>query len=123
MELPKRIVVLSHRTLPFEDLDENSRLVVSVRRERLSLLRGKMVLRSMSFVVASPTVSKSIDKGVTSKNSRFCTCDDPSPMRMAACIGFHEDVLWLRIIGVVRVEVLLPVLLRLLLLLWLHLLQ
>ena len=35
--------------------------------------------------MASPTVSKSIDKGVTSKNSRFCTCDDPSPMRMAAC--------------------------------------
>ena len=41
MELPKRIVVPSHRTLPFEDLDENTRLVVSVRRERLSLLRGK----------------------------------------------------------------------------------
>ena len=41
MEIPKRIVVLSHRTLPSEDLDENTRLVVSVRRERLSLLRGK----------------------------------------------------------------------------------
>ena len=25
------IVILSHRTLPFEDLDENTRLVVSVR--------------------------------------------------------------------------------------------
>ena len=40
-ELPKRIVVLSRHTLPFEDLDENTRLVVSVRRECLSLLRGK----------------------------------------------------------------------------------
>ena len=39
IELPKRIVVPCHRTLPFEDLDENTRLVVSVRRERLSLLR------------------------------------------------------------------------------------
>ena len=37
MELPKQIVVLGHRTLPLEDLDENTRLVVSVRRERLSL--------------------------------------------------------------------------------------
>ena len=43
IELPKRIVVLSHHTLPFEDLDENTRLIVSVRRERLSLLHEKRV--------------------------------------------------------------------------------
>ena len=53
MELLKRIVVLSRHTLPFEDLDENTRLVDSVRRECLSLLRGKVVLRSMSFVMTS----------------------------------------------------------------------
>ena len=41
MELTKRIVVLSHSTLPFEGLDKNTRPVVSVYRERLSLLRGK----------------------------------------------------------------------------------
>ena len=41
MELPKQIVVLSHRTLPFEGLDENTWLVVNVHRERLSLLRGQ----------------------------------------------------------------------------------
>ena len=46
---------------------------------------GKVVLRSMSFVMASPAVIKPIDKGVTSKSSKFCTCEDPSPMRMAAC--------------------------------------
>ena len=44
MELPKPIVVLSHSTLPFEDLDENTRLVVSVHHERLSLLRGKGIV-------------------------------------------------------------------------------
>ena len=41
MELPKRIAVLSRHTLPFEDLDENTQLVASVRRECLSLHRGK----------------------------------------------------------------------------------
>ena len=41
MELPKRILVPSHRAHPHEDLDKNTRLVVSVHRERLSLLRGK----------------------------------------------------------------------------------
>ena len=39
----------------------------------------------MSFVIASPAVSKPIDKRVTSKSSRCRTCEDPSPMRMAAC--------------------------------------
>ena len=82
MDLPKRLVVLRHRTLSFEDLDENTRLVVSVRRERrLSLLRGTsgVVFDELRRCITS------IDKGVTSNNSRFCTCDDPSPMRMAAC--------------------------------------
>ena len=41
MELPKQIIILGHRMLPSEDLDENTRLLVSVRRERLSPLRGK----------------------------------------------------------------------------------
>ena len=41
IELAKQIVILSHRTLPLEDLDENTLLIVSVRRERLSFLRGK----------------------------------------------------------------------------------
>ena len=40
MELPKHIVVLDHRTLPLKDLNENTKLVACVRRERLSLLRG-----------------------------------------------------------------------------------
>ena len=40
MELPKQIVVPSHRTLSLEDLNENTWLVVSVRCERLSFLRG-----------------------------------------------------------------------------------
>ena len=85
MELPKRIVVLGSSHAPLEDLDENTWLVVSVRHERLSLFVGKVVLRSMSFVIASPAVSKPIDKRVTSKSSRCRTCEDPSPMRMAAC--------------------------------------
>ena len=38
---PKGIVVLSHRMVPFEGLDENTRLVVSVQRERPTLLREK----------------------------------------------------------------------------------
>ena len=41
MELPKRIVVLSHRTLHFENLDKNTRLTVNVRHERLSLPHEK----------------------------------------------------------------------------------
>ena len=41
MELPKQIIVLGHRMLSFEDLDENTRLAVIVRRGRQSLLRGK----------------------------------------------------------------------------------
>ena len=40
MELPKRIVVLSYRTVPFEGLDESTRLVDNVHRERLSLPDG-----------------------------------------------------------------------------------
>ena len=84
MELPKPIVVLNHATLPFEDLDANTRLVVNVLGKCLSLIVGKVVLRSMSFVMTS-AVFKPIDKGVISKNSRFCTCEDLSPMRMAAC--------------------------------------
>ena len=41
MELPKQIVVLSHPTLPFEDLDKSTRLVDNVHRKRQSLLRRK----------------------------------------------------------------------------------
>eukprot|EP00427_Karlodinium_veneficum_P021305 CAMPEP_0169098666 /NCGR_PEP_ID=MMETSP1015-20121227/20161_1 /TAXON_ID=342587 /ORGANISM="Karlodinium micrum, Strain CCMP2283" /LENGTH=59 /DNA_ID=CAMNT_0009159527 /DNA_START=253 /DNA_END=432 /DNA_ORIENTATION=- len=32
-----------------------------------------------------PAVSKPIDKGVTSNNKRSCTCEEPSPVRIAAC--------------------------------------
>ena len=40
MKLPKQIVVLGHRTLSLEDLNESTKLVACVRREFLSLLRG-----------------------------------------------------------------------------------
>ena len=43
------------------------------------------MLRSMSFVMIPPAVSKPIDKGVTSNSSKSCTCEDPSPVRIAAC--------------------------------------
>ena len=87
MELPKRIVVLSRRTLPFEGLDENTRLVVSVHRERLSLLRGKVALRSMNFVMTS-AVSKSIDKEVTSNTSHTAPGSSPaSPLPLTGCLA------------------------------------
>ena len=46
---------------------------------------GMVVFRSMSFVITPPAVSRPMDSGVTSSRSRSCTCDDPSPVRIAAC--------------------------------------
>ena len=40
MELAKEVVVLGHGTLPFEDLDQHTRLVVRVGGESLGLLGG-----------------------------------------------------------------------------------
>ena len=37
-------------------------------------------------------VSKTIGKGVTSKSSKSCTCEeDPSPIRMAACTASQKS--------------------------------
>ena len=41
----------------------------------------------MSFVMTPPAVSKPIDKEVTSKSSKSCTCEDPSPVRMATMVN------------------------------------
>ena len=41
------------------------------------------MLRSMGFVMIPPAVSKPIDKRVTSKSNKSCTCEDTSPVRMA----------------------------------------
>ena len=43
---------------------------------------GMVVLRSRSFVMTSPVVSKPTGAEVTF-NSRSCTCEDPSLVRMA----------------------------------------
>merc|ERR1719512_687920 len=40
VELAQEVVVLSHRALALENLDENSRLVVRIGREGLRLLGG-----------------------------------------------------------------------------------
>ena len=53
-----------------EDLDENTRLVVV-----------KVMLRSMSFIVTPKAVSNT---------SKSCTCEDPSPVRIAACTAAPE---------------------------------
>ena len=91
MELPKRIVFRSHRTLPFEGLDENTRLVVSVHRERLSLLRGKVALRSMNFVMTS-AVSKPIGKGVTSNTSHIAPGSSPASPLPSVSSPPHSQV-------------------------------
>mmetsp|Transcript_110152 Transcript_110152/g.284650 ORF Transcript_110152/g.284650 Transcript_110152/m.284650 type:complete len:210 (+) Transcript_110152:528-1157(+) len=46
---------------------------------------GMVVFRSMSLVITPPAVSNPIDSGVTSKSSKSCTCEEPSPVRIAAC--------------------------------------
>ena len=71
MELPKQIVLLGHRTLPFEDMDENTRLIVSVRRECLSLLRGKGGVAFDELRHGITAVSKPIDQGVTSEQHQI----------------------------------------------------
>eukprot|EP00969_Alexandrium_andersonii_P199092 8791932-Alexandrium_andersonii.AAC.1 len=43
-----------------------------------------VVFRSMSLVITPPAVSRPMDSGVTSRRSRSCTCEEPSPVRMAA---------------------------------------
>ena len=90
MVLPKQIVVLSHRTLSLEDLDEHtlSAYIVSV----CPFFVGMVVFRSMSFAITPPEVSTLIDKEVTwpwcrchgtdrdhimmSSSGRSCTCED-----------------------------------------------
>merc|ERR1740139_683828 len=46
---------------------------------------GMVVFRSISLVITPPAVSRPMDKGVTSSKSRSCTCDEPSPVKIAAC--------------------------------------
>ena len=58
------------------------------RTSRMSASVGKVVFRSMNSVMTS-AVFKPIDKRVTSKNSRFCICEDPSPVRVAAYTAVH----------------------------------
>ena len=48
----------------------------------------QILFASMNSVVTS-AVFKPINKGVTSKNSRFCICEDPLPVRVAACTAVH----------------------------------
>ena len=42
--------------------------------------------------MTSPAVFKPSDKGVTSKSTKPCTCEDPSPVRMAACTAAPKIV-------------------------------
>ena len=46
---------------------------------------GMVMLRSMSLIMLPPPVSKPIDKRVTSSSIKSCNCEDPSPVRLAAC--------------------------------------
>ena len=62
MELPKQIVVLSHRTLPMETwMRTPGSLTARVVNICLFFMR-KVVLRSMGVVVTSPAIFKPIDK-------------------------------------------------------------
>ena len=83
MELPKQIVVIIHPTLPCGDLDESTRLVDSVHRERLSLLRGKVVLRSMT---------KPIGKRVTSNASHTAPGSSPASPLPSVSSPPHSQV-------------------------------
>ena len=48
-------------------------------------LVGIVVFHSLGLVIILPAVSSPIDSGVMSSSSRSYTCEDPSPVRVAAC--------------------------------------
>ena len=84
-ELPRRLVVTNHRTLPLKAwmriLGWLSACIMNVCPFSVE----KVSLRSISFVMTSPVIFKPIVKGAPSKSSKSCTCEDPSPVRVATC--------------------------------------
>jgi molecular chaperone DnaK (HSP70) len=46
---------------------------------------GSSQVQDLLLLDVTPAVSKPIDNGVTSRRRRSCTCDEPSPVRIAAC--------------------------------------
>ena len=73
MELPKRILVPSHRALPMKTWIRTPSWLSVYIENVCPFFVGKMVSQSMSFVMTTPAVSKPTDKGMTSKHESHCS--------------------------------------------------
>merc|ERR1719465_224621 len=85
MKFSQQVVVFCHGTLTLKDLNKNTRLIVSIRCESLPFLSGNRGVSLNKLCHHTSCCFKPIDNGVTSNNNKSCTCEEPSPVKIAAC--------------------------------------
>ena len=90
MELPERIVVLSHRTLIMKTWMRTRGWLSAYIENVCPFFVGKVVLRSMSFVMTSP--AHSTDKGVTSNTSHTAPGSSPASPLSSRSSPPHSQV-------------------------------